>query len=146
MALVKCDECEKPISSNATSCPHCGKILVVSRWKRNVLVGIVGAVAVWALIGVYVGNKSSQEVMTGVASKLESRKINGAGIFISSYETQGNDEYTCGSAHYKDESGEEKVILFYAVQRRPMMTEMKIVMGDEAGFFKTYEKICMKAS
>lgn len=30
MALIKCSECGKEVSSNASSCPHCGNIINAS--------------------------------------------------------------------------------------------------------------------
>ena len=38
MAMVKCRECGKDISSGASKCPHCGKQLK----RTDLLVGIFG--------------------------------------------------------------------------------------------------------
>lgn len=59
MALIKCKECGKDISSNATSCPKCGIVLKQSPTSNNdiiikivtiiigVIIAIIFAIMAW---------------------------------------------------------------------------------------------------
>ena len=44
MALIKCTECGKEISSKAKTCPHCGAPLVKEKKKGSCLTKILGMV------------------------------------------------------------------------------------------------------
>lgn len=45
MAIIKCAECNKEISSSANVCPHCGHQQAhYVRKKRNALIGIVALI------------------------------------------------------------------------------------------------------
>ena len=143
MALIECDECGRQLSSDAKACPHCGKNRVVSHLKRNVMIGLFGCVAVFVGMGIYTGKRSSQDVVDGVTKEMQTRGVTDAEVSITSYRSSGNLEFTCGSAHYKGGEEKEQVMLFYAVQERPMMDSTKITMGDEKGFFDIYQRMCM---
>lgn len=63
MALIKCSECGKEVSSNATSCPSCGNPINTSircpkcgSTNTKVITGASKAVSV-ALWGVFAANK-----------------------------------------------------------------------------------------
>lgn len=63
MAIIKCPECQKDVSSNAKSCPHCGnpidtKVYCPKCKSSNVSVisGTSKAVSI-ALWGVFAANK-----------------------------------------------------------------------------------------
>ncbi|MGA7722732.1 MAG: hypothetical protein WCA84_16305 [Ignavibacteriaceae bacterium] len=60
MALIKCKECQKEISNEAVSCPHCGvqvnkspgmKLITKLSW-----IGLVGMVIWWIIQIVSVSN------------------------------------------------------------------------------------------
>lgn len=51
MALVACEECKKEISSEATSCPHCGKKVVRTSGCAKFALVIVGFFVVALIIG-----------------------------------------------------------------------------------------------
>ncbi len=59
MAMVKCKECEKEISSSASKCPHCGKVISNSRY---VIIGVIIAVIIIGaiLIGKVVLQKAGE--------------------------------------------------------------------------------------
>ena len=77
MALIKCSECGKEISSNARSCPHCGnptqnrKIDVdkeVSALKKVLIVGVIifSIAIVGLLIGIFIQSHTYTSVENGV--------------------------------------------------------------------------------
>ena len=55
MALIKCPECDKDISNQTKSCPHCGYRLNAKKNKENVklvffILGIILFIALFAII------------------------------------------------------------------------------------------------
>lgn len=65
MALIKCSECGKEISSDAKSCPHCGKPLPRPKGKpfyKSVRFWIVVIIVIIIGVFVYVSIKSEQEL------------------------------------------------------------------------------------
>lgn len=74
MTIISCPECSKDISSDAKSCPHCGKLCVqksgTGKFISYTLFIIVGLFAVFVMIGVLSGGKSG--TYGDVASEAES--------------------------------------------------------------------------
>lgn len=64
MALIKCGECGKEVSSDAATCPSCGKKVAKKHTVRNVLLGAVG---LFVLVGV-LGSKSRSDAPSSAAS------------------------------------------------------------------------------
>lgn len=50
MALVKCSECSKDVSSAASSCPHCGLPLRISTAPQTQQILKTPALAIWSLV------------------------------------------------------------------------------------------------
>lgn len=50
MALIRCTECNKEISTGASSCPHCGTRPKRSRTGLWVTFGVIGAGILWAAV------------------------------------------------------------------------------------------------
>src|SRR5574344_1552028 len=73
MALIKCKECGKKISSTVKACPHCGmknkKDFDFSKVKellknKYVLAGIVGLVLIAVLVPMFSGTTSGDTIKT----------------------------------------------------------------------------------
>ena len=72
MALIKCKECGREISSAATSCPHCGAPVKSKKAGRTsmiymitfIIVGIALGIAAFAIEDSWVGGASIQEQNT----------------------------------------------------------------------------------
>ncbi len=53
MKLIKCKACEKEISPNAASCPHCGEKLKTEQTATGLLAAIIIALLIgWMLYSV----------------------------------------------------------------------------------------------
>ena len=63
MAMVKCPECSEEISSDARTCPHCGKQVprrsVPGLSLRNMLLAIAGLLVLLVVIGQHGGRDPS---------------------------------------------------------------------------------------
>ena len=76
MALIKCSECGKDVSTNAGNCPNCGnpignkKVNVHFERKRNMLnaVAVTGTVLVDGVVVGSAGNGTSFDVMLTVGN------------------------------------------------------------------------------
>lgn len=53
MAMTKCPECKKEVSSGAETCPHCGKVLKIRSGCGGCLLFILGA-AVFVVFAVII--------------------------------------------------------------------------------------------
>ena len=105
MALIKCKECGKEISSKATSCPHCGyknpKKVIEYSLQKNIKTGsilcIIGSslLIAWTLIVIfanifdYSSNTTNQNVQDASYDFTIDIKVNG-----------GTEEPTISSAYY----------------------------------------------
>ena len=63
MALIKCKECDKDVSSEAETCPHCGAKLPKKRIWPKVLMGIIATpILLIILINVFMSPESKMEI------------------------------------------------------------------------------------
>lgn len=86
MALIKCKECGKEISSEAVACPSCGKPRSAGETKKGSAkvgcLGVIGFITVAAIILSVIGNHSdkSSDPKTG-AAPAEDPTLNAAARF-----------------------------------------------------------------
>jgi len=85
MALIKCKECNKDISSEANSCPHCGYVLKPTVVKKKKKYGcftlVIGTIIVLMVIGAlseYFSDKSSSDKSISHNTKIPEEAINKA--------------------------------------------------------------------
>jgi len=65
MALIKCKECQAEISSDAKSCPHCGK-RVPHVDAKNVITVIVGCLVIWGGYHLLSGDDSDRSTTPAI--------------------------------------------------------------------------------
>lgn len=53
MALIKCEECGKEISSTAKACPHCGKHIIKNNPGQIILAIFAGIIFYLIFIGLF---------------------------------------------------------------------------------------------
>ena len=77
MALIKCRECAKEISENATSCPNCGVPLAKTDLGENTYAGIKVISFMFPIIGliIYALNIGKSNELAKIASKWAIRGI-----------------------------------------------------------------------
>jgi len=72
MALIKCKECGKEVSSEARKCPHCGKKLKTSRIGKGILYVFVIIIGL-GILGTIISNTNKEE-------KTSKQKLDTSGI------------------------------------------------------------------
>ncbi|MFK7090516.1 hypothetical protein AAFM71_17045 [Chromobacterium violaceum] len=89
MALVACYECKKEISSEASSCPHCG-----AKKPSNVktyLLGTFGVIIAWAIYAISTTDTSSPEAREKLTAQAAIEKCR---------ETQRRDSLDAGQKQF----------------------------------------------
>lgn len=98
MALIKCKECDKEISSSVKKCPHCGKRQKKPIWKRWWLWAIGILLIVFVVIGSSSGtSKPSEKYKTASTEEIKQNAIENL-----SYEDlfRNNSQYIGKVVHY----------------------------------------------
>ena len=81
MALIKCKECGKEVSSEAETCPHCGARIASKSMGCGSIVGIVIVVGIIALI--FSGGSSNDTGSSSASSQASAEARDDSRNFIS---------------------------------------------------------------
>ena len=55
MAMIKCKECEKEISTSATKCPHCGMpITKPLTFIVGLIMGVLLVLTLWLMVNAFI--------------------------------------------------------------------------------------------
>lgn len=145
MALIACKECGSEVSTEAKTCPKCGVTLKKSRWFRNVLVGLLMAVALFAGTGILVGKVSSKAAIAAIE---EREGVVPGSVAISKYRrsARGEEEYVCGIATVKKSNGSTAPALWYVVQAGMFLSVVGSGLDGDKDFDALYQIACGKYS
>lgn len=111
MALIKCPECGKEVSSGAASCPNCGhpispqkqivkETVVKEKKKRGCLSTILFVVIIIAVIGIFATNGNNNKVKDSTTA---SNKVPDKQQDVSQKDTEQKTKFTVGeTAEQKD--------------------------------------------
>lgn len=81
MALIKCKECGKEVSSEAETCPHCGARIASKPMGCGSVIGILFVVGIGALI--FGGNSSNNSGSNSTSSQTTAKARDDSRNFIS---------------------------------------------------------------
>lgn len=110
MALGRCRECGKEVSSEAKACPHCGASSPIKKKRGIWAMGCLGLLFVW-IVGVVIGpirpkhwidRGSAEEALASCQTEMESRLKTPAtadftGVAESAVRTDDRGHWTVGS-------------------------------------------------
>jgi RNA polymerase subunit RPABC4/transcription elongation factor Spt4 len=89
MAIGKCRECGKEVSTKANACPHCGAVIKHPSWGTGFLVMVAAVVAITAF-SVHFGGGSTVDAASdngGAASNDTLRFIGAAGSYLETLQS-----------------------------------------------------------
>lgn len=143
MALIKCGECGKEVSTSAVACPHCGaKKPKTSIWPR-LLLGILVAFGLIFLSGIYAGHLQGGEAAEAVSARLIDKKEVTVSIEKYVNSTDRKYLYVCGIAHFKTAKGSDEESWFMVTETGVFPSVVMVQIDGDMNFWDAYRNTCL---